>query len=122
MRKFLIIWGAFLIGQTSFAIDIVYPKKTNVKINSSSTFFVGSADPNQKFTINGELVDVHNSGGFAHVVKLEDGENNFELISGDEIVTFTINKPQKILNKNICLFSDSIPKQTFFNKYFKIKN
>ena len=99
MRKFLIIWGAFLIGQTSFAIDIVYPKKTNVKINSSSTFFVGSADPNQKFTINGELVDVHNSGGFAHVVKLEDGENNFELISGDEIVTFTINKPQKILNK-----------------------
>ena len=98
MKKVLLILGAFLIGQMSFALDIVYPKKTNVKINSPSTFFIGSSNPKEQLTINGELVDIHESGGFAYVVKLEDGTNNFEIISGDEIVNFVITKPNKNLN------------------------
>ncbi len=99
MKKFWIAWGVFLIGQTSFALDIVYPKKSEVKINSESTFFIGASNPKNTLTINGEIVNVHESGGFAHVVKLNDGLNNFEIISGDDVVIYTINKPKKILNK-----------------------
>ncbi len=95
MKKWFIIWGVLLIGQAAFSLEVVYPKKSNVKINSPSTFFVGSSDPDEVLTINGQTVEVHESGGFAHVVNLEEGVNHFEIISGENILNYTINKPKK---------------------------
>lgn len=95
MKKILLILVIFLFGEVSIALDVVYPKKDNVKINSNSTFFIGSANPNQKLTINGEKIEVHPSGGFAHVVNLDIGINKFNIISGDETLIFIINRPAK---------------------------
>lgn len=100
MKKFLIICALLLIGQTAFSLEIVYPKKTNIKINSHSTFFIGSSNPKDTLTVNGNIVDVHKSGGFAYVVELKEGINTFEIVSGNDIQTFVINRPEKKLSKN----------------------
>ena len=65
----------FAFNSKVFAFNIVYPAHSNVTINSPSTFFIGSAK--SKLSINGEHVKIHHSGGFAHVVKLNEGENRF---------------------------------------------
>ncbi len=82
-----------VITQQCFALDIVYPRKNQVTINSSSTFFIGSSTVGVPLTVNGEYVRVHPSGGFAYVVNLHDGKNTFVLQSGDEIKTYIIEKP-----------------------------
>ena len=77
-----------------FALDVVYPKTQTVTINSPKTFFAGSADIKKTLTINGEEVSVDKSGGFARSVKLNEGENIFELKSGEETLKYVITRPK----------------------------
>lgn len=93
MKKIFILILGLVIGQSVFAFDIVYPKKSGVTINSASSFFIGSS--NKPFTINGEAVKIHPSGGFAHVIKLNEGENKFEIKSDEQVRNFIINRPKK---------------------------
>ena len=81
-----------IVGQSVFALDIVYPKKNDVVINSSASFFVGSANPDEQLTINGLNVEVHPSGGFVFPVKLVYGVNNFKVKSGSEVVSYNITR------------------------------
>ncbi len=94
MKKFIIILILLLFAQTVYALDVVYPKKNVVTINAKSTFFIGSSDPKKKLTVNGKTVDIHKSGGFAYVVPLNVGVNNFNLKSGREKLNFTITRPE----------------------------
>ena len=82
----------FAFNSKVFAFNIVYPAHSNVTINSPSTFFIGSAK--SKLSINGEHVKIHHSGGFAHVVKLNEGENRFIIKSKNDEKTFVINRPK----------------------------
>jgi N-acetylmuramoyl-L-alanine amidase len=93
MKRFVLILGILLLGAQAFALDVVYPKKTVVSINSPSTFFVGSANPGLPLTINDQPVKVHPSGAFAQSVKLNNGKNVFNLQSGDKIKTYIIDRP-----------------------------
>jgi hypothetical protein len=98
MNKFyLIILSLLLIGLYTGvnAANIVYPKSTTVMINSPVTFFIGNEKPENKLKINGEDVNIHTSGGFYHVVKLNDGKNIFTIDNGNpaELKTYTIIKP-----------------------------
>ena len=79
MNKFLSLFLCLAVGQISYALDVVYPKKTNVSISSPTTFFVGSSKDD--LTINGKKIDIHPSGGFAYFVDLKEGSNEFELKS-----------------------------------------
>lgn len=94
MKRILFILGACLICQSVFAFDIVYPKKSGVIIDSSTSFFIGSS--NKPITINGEKVELHSSGGFAHVIPLSEGENKFEIKSDEQTQNFTIIRPKKL--------------------------
>lgn len=79
-----IILGAIfllLVNTKAFALEIVYPKTNPVKINASSTFFIGSTSPKDKLTINGIEVPVSKLGAFAQSVPLLYGINNFQIIS-----------------------------------------
>ena len=80
-------------AQCSFALDIVYPKSSNVTINSGATFFVGSASSKTPLTINGKTVEVHPSGGFAQSVPLSLGKNVFQIKSGKDVLTYTVTRP-----------------------------
>lgn len=95
MKKLFLLL-LFIIGQGVFAFDVVYPHKQIVTINSPSTFFIGSSDPKETLIVNGVEVKVHSSGGFAHVVMLDEGENKFVLQCGGELKTFIINRPKKV--------------------------
>ena len=97
MNKFLSLFLCLAVGQICYALDVVYPKKNNVTVNSPTTFFIGSSENN--LTINGEKVDVHTSGGFAYFVNLEEGTNDFELKSGDKILKYHIIRPKKNVGK-----------------------
>ena len=99
MKKFLIILSLILFAQAVYAIEVVYPTKNIVTVNSPSTFFAGSSNPKEILLINGVQVNIHSTGGFAHVVQLEEGENKFVLQSGDELKTFIINRPAKSMFK-----------------------
>lgn len=93
MRYYILTLMLMLAMQSAYALDVVYPKKTAVTISSPSTFFIGSADVEKPLTINGEPVSVHKSGGFAHVVRLKLGVNEFLIKSGDEEQVFRIINP-----------------------------
>ena len=95
MKKFFTLIFVILFGQIVYAFDIVYPHKNIVTINSPSTFFIGSSNPKDMLLINGVKVKIHSSGGFAHVVLLEEGENKFVLQCGDKLKTYIINRPKK---------------------------
>ena len=97
MKKFFITVLCITIGQLSYALDVVYPKKNNVTVNSPTTFFIGSSA--KDLTVNGENVDVHPSGGFAHFVELKEGNNEFELKSEDKTLKYIIYRPKKITGK-----------------------
>ncbi len=98
MKNLLLVILCLFINLRVFAFDIVYPGSQNVTINSPSTFFIGSANPNSKLTINGECVNIHNSGGFAFVVKLNEGDNRFVIKSEDGEKSFLIKRPKKTVN------------------------
>ena len=93
MKKFLFILIFICSCQNAFAFNIVYPKKNEVTINSPSTFFIGSAKHKDKFTINGESVNIHHSGGFAYVVPLKEGKNEFVISDGKDTKTYVITRP-----------------------------
>lgn len=92
MKKLILLLVIFLFYGECFAFDIVYPKRNDVTINAKSTFFIGSSDKPLK--INGQDVKLHSSGGFAHVVQLNNGQNTFILQSDNERQIFVITKPE----------------------------
>ncbi len=82
MKKILLLIFILLFNCTSsFALEIVYPKKNPVKINANSTFFIGSTNPTDTLTINDIDVKVAPSGAFAQTVPLNVGKNIFKIIS-----------------------------------------
>ena len=87
---------AMLVAQSAYALDVVYPKKNEVELASPTTFFVGNSDVDKILKINGVVVPVHKSGGFAHFVNLESGLNEFVLESGDEVQVFKITNNQNL--------------------------
>jgi len=95
MRKLLFFLIFFCTTLNVFALDVVYPKKEKVNINSKTTFFVGSADNSTPLIINGDVIPVHSSGGFAYFVHLEHGNNKFIIKSGDETKEYNINSTYK---------------------------
>lgn len=94
MKKLILLFISLFFTQNVFALNVVYPKKTEVTINSASTFFAGSSNPKDTLTINGKPVNVHPSGGFAQTVPLYIGKNSFTLKSGKDTLTYTITRPQ----------------------------
>ena len=93
MKIYILTLMLLLSSLTANALEVVYPKQNNVVIASPSTFFIGNADTDKTLTVNGQIVQVHKSGGFAYPVKLEAYENQFEICSGDEKQTFKIINP-----------------------------
>jgi len=90
MRLILTLIIVLLSCPNVLALDVVYPKTEKYSTNSPTTFFIGSADTEKELIINGENVPVHPSGGFAHFVKLQSGENVFNIQSGDETLKYTV--------------------------------
>ena len=77
---------------TAFALDVVYPAKKYVRINSPATFFVGSVNRGERLFINDEEINVHRTGAFAQQVKLKAGLNEFVLKSDNKILSYTIER------------------------------
>ena len=65
----------------SFALDVVYPKKSNPTISAKSTFFIGNIGEDKEFFINNNKIQTYKDGVFVVVVPLEYGMNNFVLKS-----------------------------------------
>lgn len=99
MKIYILTLLAMLIMPSAYALDVVYPKKNEVTISSPSTFFIGNSDTGKTLTINGEIVPVHKSGGFAYPVKLDIGVNEFVIQAGNEKQVFKITNPPK---KTVC--------------------
>jgi len=77
---------------SAMCADIVYPKGTEVTVDSDCTFFVGNENPELSLTINSEQVNIHSSGGFFHPVRLQPGENVFKIDNGKEVKVYKINR------------------------------
>lgn len=82
MNKYLVLFLIIILCCAhANALEIVYPKTNPVKINASSTFFIGSTNPCDKLKINDIEVKVSSSGAFAQVVPLNIGINSFTISS-----------------------------------------
>ncbi len=100
MREILLVAMALVIGNVSYGAQIVYPKSQNVTIKADKTFFVGNEQTDKVLKINGEIVNLHPSGGFKHVVKLNSGLNTFVIDNGTEQKTYKITRPQTVVGTN----------------------
>lgn len=104
-----------LMAPSVCALEVVYPKQKEVTIKSPKTFFVGNAKVNEPLKINGTIVPVHKSGGFAHVVDLNCGTNEFVVESGNEKQVFKITNLQESLES----LSENVSKEVYTSpKYF----
>lgn len=95
---FRILFIAFIVffinlNLNVYAVNIVYPKSDNVKINSDKTFFIGNEDPALNLKINNQPVKIHPSGGFKHTVYLNHGENKFVISNGKDQKVYKIYRP-----------------------------
>lgn len=103
-----------LCAQQVFALDVVYPKKNEVTIASPKTFFIGNSDTNKALKINGTVVPVHKSGGFAYPVELDYGLNEFILESGNEKQIFKITNPKTDTSAQSEISSKTYSEPEFF--------
>lgn len=83
MKKglFFVVLTLIFTALGSYAYEIVYPKSVNTTTYAKSTFFIGSVKKNETLKINGQKVKTASNGAFAHVVKLKDGKNYFQVSS-----------------------------------------
>lgn len=91
IRTIILFFIYALFVSPCFSLDIVYPKTNPVTINSASTFFIGSSK--ECVNINSIDVPVAENGGFAQVVELNYGQNDFKIISGKDCMNFKITRP-----------------------------
>lgn len=100
MKRLFLLISIFLITELSCgALEIIYPKKTPAVINSASTFFIGSTNPNEVLKINGVEVKLGPNGAFAQVVPLVFGKNSFLITSESDNqnkseINFVIERPK----------------------------
>ncbi|ABB56746.1 N-acetylmuramoyl-L-alanine amidase [Synechococcus elongatus] len=70
-------------------LQVVYPADQQ-KTQADRIFLIGTADPRQTVTINGQLIQRSPAGHFAPSFPLQLGPNQFELRSGDQRLTLTV--------------------------------
>ncbi|MBR1754137.1 N-acetylmuramoyl-L-alanine amidase [bacterium] len=91
-RIFFVLLVFCLSINHALALEIVYPKTKNVKINAKSTFFIGNTL--EPLKINDEDVSTLKNGEFAHVVPLKFGENIFKIQTKTKTMTYKILREQ----------------------------
>ena len=80
------------MAKPSTDLFVAYPPPTHETV-ADSIFFIGTADPNEPVTINGQPIENRSSDGhFAPTLPLQLGENTFTLTQGDESLTLVINR------------------------------
>ncbi|MBQ3310642.1 N-acetylmuramoyl-L-alanine amidase [bacterium] len=144
MKKFLYTISILIFIQNiTLALDIVYPKQEYFKLNSPSTFFVGSVQKGNKLYINNKEIPVHKTGAFAQFVNLNFGKNEFtikdcintkkyiiERISNQKnntakFIPFNENKTAEIIRDNVPIRSSykqfGINRISHFQKGLKLK-
>ena len=110
-----IFLALILLVGTAYGAEIVYPKNENVTINSPVTFFIGNEKLDKELYINGEKVKIHPSGGFYHVVKLNTGENVFNIDNKTDIVkVFKIRRPVQAAEKKSTTAYKSFPEPAIY--------
>lgn len=70
-------------------LQVVYPADQQ-KTQADRIFLIGTADPRQTLTVNGQVVQRSSAGHFAPSFPLQLGPNRFELRSGDQLLTLTV--------------------------------
>ena len=87
--------AASLVGMaltpSAWALSVVYPPE-NHETTADRLFFIGTADPDQPVTLNGEVVERSPAGHFAPSIPLELGVNTVTLQQGDRSLTFSIHR------------------------------
>src|SRR5574344_1553643 len=112
MKKIILLLISIFYSISSvYALDIVYPKKKVVNINSQATFFVGSANPNMQLKINDIDVKVYENGAFAQYVPLAEGKN---VLNIDSQATFFVGSA----NPNMQLKINDIDVKVYENGAF----
>ena len=71
---------------------VAYPPTEHETV-ADQIFFIGTANPNEPVTINGQVIENRSGDGhFAPTLPLEMGENTFTLVQGDQSVTLNITR------------------------------
>lgn len=86
------------------ALQVVYPSDRH-ETTADRIFLIGTADPQQPVTVNGQVIQRSPAGHFAPSFPLQLGANQFELRSGSQVLTLTIlRKPnQPVLAPGVLL-------------------
>jgi N-acetylmuramoyl-L-alanine amidase len=80
------------VAQEETNLFIAYPPPAHETV-SDRIFFIGTADPDEPVTINGETIENRSEDGhFAPTLPLELGENTFAIVQGSESLTLTITR------------------------------
>ena len=93
LTAFPIVGGMPIMAQTESeaSLFLAYPPPEH-ETTAEKIFFIGTASPTGKVTINGESIDRSNAGHFAPSFPLEMGENVFTIRHEDEELEITITR------------------------------
>ncbi len=70
--------------------EVNFPATPNTK--DDSTYILGSSDPENPLTVNGDKVSRTKDGYFSYYTYLANGRNNIEIKANDSSIGYTINK------------------------------
>ena len=74
------------------SLFVAYPPTEHETV-ADRIFFIGTANPDEPVTINGQVIENRSSDGhFAPTLPLEMGQNTFTLVQGDQSVTLNITR------------------------------
>ncbi|MGB7086500.1 MAG: N-acetylmuramoyl-L-alanine amidase, partial [Phormidesmis sp.] len=80
------------VAQSSSSLFVAYPPPEH-ETSADRIFFIGTADPNEPVTINGQPIENRSEDGhFAPTLPLALGDNTFTLSQGDESLTLLITR------------------------------
>lgn len=78
--------------QPPISLTVTDPVDTQLATIAESMVFTGTADPQQELQVNGQAVSVAADGTFTKTVQLQQGENEITFVSGDQTLTYHIDR------------------------------
>lgn len=81
---FELIFSLVLFGQNENYINIIIPEEDSIITNLSKFRLAANTLPGSRVEINGKKLKVYSTGAFVDLMKLEIGENEFEIESVDK--------------------------------------
>ncbi len=82
---------AYLGDDYARTLAVTYPTENGATVSDKSLFLIGTSNPDETLTLDGEVIERYGTEGvWGVLVTLSSGSNTFALANGDDTLTYTV--------------------------------